>query len=352
MKKLTRRLGERIPKIKKLLQINAALETDVSNLHRLVADMDQTIKQRDSRNQEWAREVRVLRKELEEARNWIYVPHGHFYSPIPNLAQIKKRAGKIWKSKPSKITDVELNEGQQIKLASEFKKYYGQQPFGDKKQKGLRFYFLNGSYSYSDGLGLYSMIRHFKPKRIIEIGSGFSSAVTLDTNELFFDGKIKCTFIDPYPGLVNSLLKKDDRKNNTFIKSDLQNLDPKIFSQLESGDILFVDSTHVSKVDSDVNYIFFEILPRLKAGVLIHFHDIFYPFEYPKDWVLEGRGWTEAYMLRAFLQNNKDYEIIFYTNFMRTFNKSFLLKNMSLFVRDRGGSIWLRKKGSPTITAK
>ncbi len=130
------------------------------------------------------------------------------------------------------------------------------------------------------------MLRILSPKKFIEVGSGFTSAVTLDTNEFYLDNKIELTFIKPNANLLKSILKKTDNIN--LIEKGLQDVPLDVFEQLESGDVLFIDSTHVSKIGSDVNYLFFEILPRLKKGVYIHLHDIFYPFEYPKQWILDG----------------------------------------------------------------
>ncbi len=161
-------------------------------------------------------------------------------------------------------------------------------PFKSEKQNNLRYQFENGFYSYTDAIMLYSMIRYYKPKRIIEIGAGFSSSVMLDTNELFFENAINLTFIDPYADRLYSLITENDKKTATIIETNVQLTPLIVFEKLEQGDILFVDSAHVTKTGSDVNYILFEILPALKKGVLVHFHDVFYPFEYPKDWVFNG----------------------------------------------------------------
>ena len=117
----------------------------------------------------------------------------------------------------------------------------------------------------------------------------------------------------------------------------------RMFAQLQENDILFIDSTHVSKLNSDVNRIIFNILPALKKGVLIHFHDIFWPFEYPKTWVKEGRAWNEAYLLRAFLEYNTDFEILFFSHYTHLFNREWIAANMPLFLNNLGGNIWLRK---------
>src|SRR5262249_51820098 len=159
---------------------------------------------------------------------------------------------------------------------------------------------------------LYGMIRHLKPQRIVEVGSGFSSAVMLDTSDRFFGGTISCTFIEPHPERLSSLLREGDREKHRVLARPVQDVDLEPFPELAANDILFVDSSHVAKVHSDVNRIFFEILPALAEGVSVQFHDIFYPFEYPKEWVYGGRAWNESYLLRAFLQYNRSFQVQFY----------------------------------------
>src|SRR5690606_1842332 len=188
-------------------------------------------------------------------------------------------------------------------------------PFKAEKSEGLRYYFENSAYAYSDAIHLYCMLRHLKPRKLIEVGSGHSSCVTLDTNELFLGGSVETTFIEPYPELFMSLIKESDRAKINIVPTRLQDVDLSLFETLQANDILFIDSTHVSKINSDVNYIFFEILPRLASGVYIHFHDIFFPFEYPKAWVYEGRAWNEAYILRAFLQYNNAFSVVLMNTF-------------------------------------
>jgi hypothetical protein len=216
-------------------------------------------------------------------------------------------------------------------------------PFGDNKRNQLRYFFINPAYSYSDAIILYSVLRHTQPKRVIEVGSGYSSCVTLDVNELFFDNKIECTFIEPYPELLLNLIKEQDKQFIKIIPEKLQDVDPAIFASLEENDVLFIDSTHVSKVNSDVNYAIFNILPSLKRGVYIHFHDIFYPFEYPRQWIYEGRAWNETYLLHAFLQYNSAFEIFFFNTFLEHYKEELFAKDMPLCLQNRGGSIWLRK---------
>ena len=266
---------------------------------------------------------------------------GHFYSPIVALRGIKKREKQIWPEKKSTVLpNINLNLKSQTSLVQTFKKYYDELPFSENKSVN-RYYFKNIFFSYTDGIILYSIIRHFKPTRIIEVGSGFSSALMLDTSGLF-KLNLKLTFIEPYPKRLKSLLTKTDKKNIEIKEAKIQDIDISNFKILEKNDILFIDSTHISKTGSDVNFILFNILPILKPGVLIHFHDIFFPFEYSKNWVYQGRSWNESYILRAFLMNNNNYEIIMFNDFLHKHHKT-VFEDMPLCYKNTGGSIWLKK---------
>ena len=128
-----------------------------------------------------------------------------------------------------------------------------------------------------------------------------------------------------------------------IIEKKVQEVALDFFRELEKGDILFIDSSHVSKCGSDLNYLLFNVLPILNKGVFIHFHDIFFPFEYPKEWVIGGRNWNENYLIRAFLMNNKNYEICLFSHYLHIHHPD-IFQNMPLAKKDFGGSLWLEKK--------
>jgi hypothetical protein len=328
----------------------SALKSSIKKLpiiHKIVSERDQLYAERDQLHAEQDRlhaERDQLYSELMELRGTLrFVPPGHFYSPIPSLDEVKRDESQIFGNVHQNIPTIELYESEQLKLLEEFTHYYDEMPFQPSKVEGLRYYFENPTYSYSDAILLYCMIRFLKPKRIIEVGSGFSSCVILDTNELFSHSSIMTTFIDPYPDLLMLLINEKDKNNINILPSRLQDINLKEIETLEARDILFIDSTHVSKVNSDVNHIFFNILPRLSLGVYIHFHDIFYPFEYPKDWIYEGRAWNEAYMLRTFLQYNGEFRIVLMNTFMQYFHEQFFQEKMPLCLKNPGGSLWIRK---------
>ena len=285
-----------------------------------------------------------LLEEKKELEKKLFYPAGHYYSTIVDNDSIKKFESIIWaKEDADKINAVNLKANEQLDLILKLNNYYAEIPFVADKQNGLRYYFENSFYSYTDGILLYSLIRFLKPKKIIEIGSGFSSALMLDTNELFFNNEIALTFIEPNPERLYDAIKEQDKKSITIIVSEVQSVLLQKFEELNSGDILFIDSSHVVKTGSDVCFILFEILPILKKGVIIHFHDIFYPFEYLKEWVFEGRNWNEDYFLKAFLMYNIHFEILLFPHYLHKMHSE-IFKKMPLCYHNTGGSLWLLKK--------
>lgn len=270
---------------------------------------------------------------------------GHFYSPYPDLREINKRKETIFDRTKRNIPGIDIRERQQVALLRKLAKHYPKMPHLklSKSPSDLRYKFGLHAYSYTDAVVLFCMILQHRPKRIIEIGSGYSSALMLDINEQFFDNSMRLTFVEPFPQLLKSLTKPSDTNQYTLENKPLWQVDRKLFRQLEKDDILFIDSTHVSKAGSDVNQLFFEVLPHLKKGVIVHIHDIFYPFEYPIEWVKETRAWTEDYIVRAFLYNNEEYEIVFFNHFMNIHHKAEMDSLLPETRKNSGGSLWLRK---------
>lgn len=272
-----------------------------------------------------------------------FAPAGHFYSPLPDLKLVRQQHGDLFERRIHDIPGVDINHAGQMKLLNEFVPYYNELPFGDEPKDGLRYGFQNPFYSYSDGIFLYSMLRHLRPRRYLEIGSGYSSALALDVNERFFQHAMNITLVEPYPDRLLSLLRPGDRERIELLSVPLQEVPVSRFQALEPGDILFIDSSHVAKIGSDVNRLFFHILPLIPRGVYIHLHDIFYPFEYPEEWIYEGRAWNEAYFLRAFLQFNTAFEIAVFNTYLARKEPDYFKMNMPLCLKNPGGSIWLRR---------
>ncbi len=277
-------------------------------------------------------------------RGW---PPGHFYSPIPALEDIAAREEQIFR-KPRALPGIDLNEAGQLELLEKLGQFHSDQPFPEQQSDTLRFFADNPNYRYGEALTLYGMLRLLRPRRVIEVGSGYSSCVILDTRDHHFEGKIDCTFIEPYPELLMSLIRPGDIETVRLIGESVQNVGSEVFGELQAGDILLIDSTHVGKAGSDVNDLIFRVLPALNPGVYIQVHDIYYPFQYPREWVFEGRAWNEAYVLRAFLQYNAAFSIVLYNQYLATFHRDALAAALPLAAKNPGSSIWLRKEGTRT----
>lgn len=332
--------------LKKILRIPYRLAVKVA---KKITNFDNVF----SHSKELEKKIETLDKNVVEANeemklfkeeyNWGH-PKGHYYSPVHSK---EETTNYDFVKKKSKISFTKLipnfSDKEMVNLYVKLVKYFGDYNFPELENSKSRFFIKNGAYPITDSLVLFSMIRHFKPKRIIEIGSGMTSALMMDINENYFSNKIELTFIEPYPEFLLSRMRTSDKKKYKVIGERVQEVPLKEFSKLNKGDILFIDSTHVSKFNSDVNYEIFDILPILKKGVLIHFHDVFDGFEYPLSWLNLGWAWNEDYLLRAFFSHNKEYKILLMNDYLSSRHNKLLLSSFEKFPNDNGGSLWVEK---------
>jgi hypothetical protein len=274
---------------------------------------------------------------------------GSYSSPIPDIKELRASSHIVYDRSPTGIPAIDVHIKEEVELAREFATYYKDIPFPEKKQDGCRYYLDNDYFSYGDGVVLYSVLRRFKPKRVIEVGSGFSSAAMLDVNDRF-NCEIDFTFIEPFPDRLLSLLRDQDRDRCNILRARIQEVSAGLFANLHENDILFVDSSHVAKTHSDVVHLLFNILPSLNRGVIVHFHDILWPFEYPSAWHDIGRAWNEAYFLRAFLQYNECFRILYFNSMMEIHFGDFLrikmplaMKTPSAMLTPGNTSLWICK---------
>ncbi len=270
-------------------------------------------------------------------------PAGHFYSPIVDPREIKASAFSNTLSERD-LSAVNISVAKIRDFWEKNRNIITSCAFPDVKTPGARYYKNNPVFNQQDAMLLRAMIKIFEPRRIIEIGSGFSSAVILDTVESDHIKTEDIVFIDPFADRLKALIGGETSSNVRAFEQKVQDVDINIFDDLDDNDILFIDSSHVLKAQSDVCFEFFEILPRLKPGVLIHFHDIFYPFEYPKEWILERRySWNELYALRLFLAHNHNYETVFFNNLFGRLCQDLTSRDWPEFNTKPGGSFWMRK---------
>jgi predicted O-methyltransferase YrrM len=243
---------------------------------------------------------------------------GHYYSPVADVDDLRERQDEIWA--PKALPGVDLNEESQ----KEFLTYLLNNESGFdiplKNEPSKRYSADSMSYPYVDGIVLQAMMARYSPGNVFEVGSGSSSGCMIDLSERRGLGT-KFTFIEPEPRwCLSKVLKKQDYEKSgiTILEKRVQEVSAAEFKVLKRNDILFIDSSHVSKPGSDVNYLLTQVLPLLNSGVIIHFHDIYYPFEYTKEYLLDLKLlWSEVYSVHNFLLFNDSFRILFFSDYMR-----------------------------------
>lgn len=305
----------------------ACLERDQARLER-----DHAVKERDE-----------LRNAAVPMYN-LFVPPGHFFSPVVDPVEADRHLSQLEANPiPLSLDGIKTDRKQMIEKWNSLLPFLNTIPFPQCKTPGFRYAFDNPSYSWGDGSILYAMLRSLQPRRFIEVGSGWSSVCALDTAERHFKKECEFTFVEPYPQLLNSLIGEVGI-NVQVIEMPIQQVPLGTFEALKAGDILFINSTHVLRTGSDVCFELFEVLPRLAAGVLVHFHDMFWPFEYPRKWAVdENRSWNELYAVRAFLTNNDDWRIIFFNDYFAKTERKLVAASYPDFLKNSGGALWLQR---------
>lgn len=256
----------------------------------------------------------------------IHVTYPHFYSPLPTLKDIDpNHFTKLFACK-----GVDFNFDVQNELLTEFLNVSAE--YVPQKNQGL---------SLVDAFVLYAQIRRKKPNVMIEIGSGESTRIALKAlNKNLEEGHdFRFRAIEPYPP---KYLESINDPRFELIISKVQDVEVSKFSD---ADILFIDSSHVSKLGSDVNYEILEIVPTLKQGCLVHWHDIFFPKEYPKEWMETGQQfWNESYMLHAFLSFNDSFKIRWSSKYLQTYKDELLKEKFSYYQSSHNlSSLWVER---------
>jgi hypothetical protein len=265
----------------------------------------------------------------------------HFYQPLinPNKHNLKSlRDERI-------IGGLDLNINKQKEIILSFNYVDELLKFPKTKSNDNKFYYHNNTFESGDAEYLYNIIRKFKPNRIIEIGSGFSTKMMLNSinRNIDEDDNYNCelTCIEPF------LYKQIEGLPTILLKEKVESLDIKIFKELKKDDILFIDSSHIIRPQGDVLFEIQYVLPQLNPGVLIHFHDIFTPRDYLDKWVYkEHHLWNEQYLLESFLSCNDRFEIIGSLNYLKHNYWDLLSSKCPILSKEKNaepGSFWIRK---------
>lgn len=274
-----------------------------------------------------------------------HVTPNHFTSPIPDLSQLP---GEVFTTL-SELPGIDMRDAEQLALLKSLSRDFGAEYDALPRTTAPQgeFFVENGAFGPVDAEIAYAMVRSVKPAHIVEIGSGWSTMVAskaLEANES--EGRPgRITAIEPYPYPYF----RDFAARTTRVEHDetpLQRVPLERFTALGPGDILFIDSSHVARIGSDVLYEFLEILPRLRPGVVVHVHDIFLPAEYPRAWVLgEHRFWNEQDVLQAFLAFNRGYEVLLAGSYLHRLHSEALREAVKHYDAETHlpGSFWMRR---------
>jgi predicted O-methyltransferase YrrM len=278
----------------------------------------------------------------------VHVTPVHFYSPIPDTRVLPS---SVW-TRARRLTGIDLRPEAQLALLNtlhQFAPEYNLFPRSKLRANpsNVTFFLENRAFESVDAELLYAMVRHFKPRNIIEIGSGYSTLVmvsALQANQREgIEGVLES--YDPYPAQFLTGLRGDPRLH--LSRQPVQDVALDEFSKLKDGDLLFIDSSHVLKVGSDVQYEYLEVLPSLNPGVLVHVHDVFLPADYPKDSIVrQQRFWNEQYILQAFLTFNREFEVLLAANYLHTQHSDALAAVVGSYDRltVHPGSFWMRRR--------
>ena len=224
-----------------------------------------------------------------------------YKSPVPDSRELLEFQ---WEVPEEAMSLLDMDSARQLNLLTKICKYCDELSDIAAHSDADRFHWGNPAFGPYDACVYYCLIRHLRPRRIVEVGSGYSTLIALKATQK--NGGVRVTCVEPHPAEFLRALEPVE-----LLERKVQSIPLDVFSTLEAGDFLFVDGSHISKTGSDVNDVIFRILPSLSPGVVIHFHDIFVPFEYPRNWVTtKSIFYSEQYTLLAFLLFNRDFDIL------------------------------------------
>jgi predicted O-methyltransferase YrrM len=280
--------------------------------------------------------ARSIRNAAVGVKEGLYSRPGHYLSPLPG--DDDTRRGLAWAQSVDRVPGVDLDEAGQLRLFAQVGPFLADVPVDGRFSVGPE----NNMFSLADAAVYSALIREFSPARIVEVGSGYSSAVALDTADRW-RLPIRFTFVEPFPDRLLGLLTTADRQRVDLRRESVQESPAHLFANLSAGDFLFVDSSHVVKTGSDVVRLLTRVLPLLKPGVVVHVHDIFWPFEYPESWLKERRGWNEVYFVHALLVHNSAYKVRLFNDWIWQRHPDLVECYLPAASGDRPGSLWLQK---------
>ena len=269
-----------------------------------------------------------------------------YYSPIPDLAQLPEG---VWRARdPLRGIAFDL-DAQMGFVERALTPHIAELAWGRDVAPEHSYDPSNDSYPVPDARVLYAMTRHLRPRRIVELGSGQTTRVMAQAcRENGRDGDhARLRAFDPFPTAIDDSLPG----LTELARVKVQDMPDEVFAELRSGDVLFVDTTHTVKISSDVNHIVLRVLPLLQEGVIVHVHDIFLPYEYPRFFFADyALYWAEQYLLQAFLAFNSSFEVLCAVHALGREQPARMAATGALLPGEIGSSFWIRRGGTTAGT--
>lgn len=281
----------------------------------------------------------AIRQKIQQHR--INIIPANFYSEIPSIDDIHQSFE--YREPNEEVYNNDIFDPQAIagfidQIANYAKEF--EPPTEGDKENPKEFFWKNTAFSFADAMSYYCILRHFKPSRVIEIGSGYSTFVA--NQALLENQRGKLTLIEPYPMDFLRNLECVDNIVESFVQDIPVN---ELVDLIETADIWFIDSTHTVKIGSDCLYLYLKIMPKLTKDMIIHTHDVFLPYGLPKNKAIEKHVyWTEQYLLYAYMLDNPRIEVLFGSAYAASKLPEQTAKLMDGKWRGSGGSIWYKLK--------
>jgi hypothetical protein len=274
-----------------------------------------------------------------------FFPAGHYHSPVVDPATVGPYVDRVRRLGLGGLAGISVDLGAMLSLFATDAPRLAALDLPDAPAPHRRYFAQKSPFPPGDAASLFLMMSRHRPRRIVEIGSGSSTAAALDfAGDLGLD-PFAMTAIEPYPQRLRAMLRPGDEATVTIRETPVQDVPAgEAVAGLEAGDILLVDSTHVLKTGSDVHHELFHLLPAVRPGVLVHVHDVPFPFEYADFWIAERNySWNEAYALRAFLMFNDAFRIVWWSSLVKAELGARMGEACRHYAGNAGSSIWLQR---------
>lgn len=278
-------------------------------------------------------------------REKLFAPPGHRSSPILNVGLASTYIAKIESSpSPPFLPEIAVDRDLMETHWRELLPFLKEMPFPEFESDAFRYHLNNGSFVYGDGLMLNAMLRRYQSRKIVIVDCAWALACALDTAEFQLNADLDIVIIARERHEVDELARSEQQRYR-FFEGEIQDAPYYIFDDLQRDDIVLLSTSNVLRTGGDLSFVLFDLLPRLRPGVLVQFCDMFWPFEYPRKWIIDdNRSWNAIYAVRAFLSGRRDWAVVMFNDYLAAVSPQLVHESYPVFLKGPGGALWIRKE--------